>query len=64
MDFLKGKKTYITMVVVIVLGALGGWNEYCAGEEVVSFCREINVPNWVFSVLGTLGIYTRAVAKP
>jgi hypothetical protein len=63
MNFLKGKKTYITMVVMIVLGGLDSWNAYCSGPEVVSFCTQIQVPSFVFSILATLGIYTRSLAN-
>lgn len=62
MNFLKGKKTYLTMIVIIVLSAIGGWNEYCSGKDVVSFCTQVNVPEWIFGVLATLGIYTRSQA--
>jgi len=63
MGFLKGRKTYITMVVMIALGALDSWNGYCAGQEVASFCTQIQVPSFVFSILATLGIYTRSLAN-
>ena len=65
MSFLEGKKTYITMAVIIVLSAIGGWNDYCSNLlEAPSYCININVPTWLFTLLGTLGIYTRSAVKP
>ena len=60
LEKLKGKKTYLTMVIIIAFGTIGGWNEYCSGSDVVTFCKQIIVPDWIFAVLGTLGIYTRS----
>lgn len=59
MDFLKGKKTYITMAVLIILGAIEGYNEYCNGGV---GCKVIQVPGFIFSALAVLGIYTRSQA--
>jgi len=65
LKFLEGKKTFLTMAVIIILAAVNGWNEYCKGLEVIpSYCVNIAVPEWVFALLGALGIYTRAIAKP
>lgn len=61
--FLEGKKTYLTMVVMIILAAINGWNEYCATDEAAKFCFNIQIPDFVFALLATLGIYTRKVAK-
>ena len=60
---LKGYRTYITMVVMIVLGAINGWNQYCSGADVADFCFNIQIPGVVFSVLAALGIYTRSLAN-
>jgi len=60
MDKLKGYRTYITMVVMIVLGAIEGWNQYCGGTG----CKIVEVPGFVFSILAALGIYTRSIATP
>ena len=60
MDWLKGKKTYVTMACIIIFGALDAWNEYCGNGS----CKVIHVPSLVFVLLGSLGIYTRSVAKP
>jgi len=59
LSFLEGKKTYLVMICVIVFGALDAWNGYCATEA----CKVIEIPAYVFSILGALGIYTRIVAK-
>lgn len=59
MNFLKGKKTYITMAVLIILGGIDGYNQYCNGGV---GCHVIQVPGFVFSILGVLGVYTRSVA--
>lgn len=60
LDKLEGKKTYVVMGVTILLSALDAYNEYCGGAGT---CKAFNVPSWVFSVLASLGIYTRSVAK-
>lgn len=57
---LEGKKTYITMALIVIFGGLDAWNTHCITEG----CKVINIPPFVFSVLGALGIWTRAVAKP
>ena len=59
MKFLEGKKTYLVMAVVVVLGGIDAWNQHC----LTNACMIINIPAWVFSLLGVLGIYTRKVAK-
>jgi hypothetical protein len=65
MKFLQGKKTYLTMLIIIMVAGINGWNDYCATlVEAPSYCVNINVPEWVFAVLASLGIYTRSVAKP
>jgi hypothetical protein len=55
MKFLEGKKTYITMAVIAILGGIGALNE--AG------ITNIQIPEFVFSILALIGIYTRKVAK-
>lgn len=62
LEKLKGKRTYLTLAVVMVLGLIDTWNQYCTGVDVVPFCKQINVPGFVFTVLATLGIYTRSLA--
>ena len=55
MKFLEGKKTYLTMAVIAILGGIGALNE--AG------ITNIQIPEFVFSILALIGIYTRKVAK-
>lgn len=62
LDKLKGYRTYLTLAVVLVLGLIETWNQYCTGTDVVAFCRQVEIPGFVFSVLATLGIYTRKLA--
>lgn len=62
LEKLKGSRTYITLAVVLVLGLIETWNQYCLGTDVVTFCRQIEIPGFVFSILATLGIYTRKLA--
>ena len=59
MKWLEGKKTYLVMACIIIFGALDAWNEYCLGGT----CKVVEIPSFVFSLLGALGIYTRKVAK-
>lgn len=63
MDFLKGKRTYIVMVITLALGLIESWNAYCSGADVVSFCRQVEIPGFVFSGLAALGIYTRSLVN-
>lgn len=63
MKWLEGKKTYIVLIVTIALGLVETWNQYCLGADVVTFCRQIQVPGFIFTGLGMLGIYTRSVVK-
>lgn len=63
MDFLKGKRTYLVLAVTLILGLIESWNQYCLGTDVVSFCRHIEVPGFVFSGLAALGIYTRSLVN-
>ena len=60
MKFLEGKRTYITMAVIAVLGALDAYNQHCNAS---ALCKTINVPGWIFSILAALGVYTRAIVK-
>ena len=55
MKFLEGKKTYIVMAVTAIIGGIDALNQ--AG--LIHFA----IPSFVFIILATLGIYTRAVAK-
>ena len=57
---LDGRKTYLTMFVIIALGALDAYNQHCAGTGT---CMAYAVPGWVYSILGGLGICTRSQAK-
>ena len=52
---LEGKKTYLVLFVTAVVGAIDALNQ--AG--LISF----SIPSYVFIVLASLGVYTRAVAK-
>jgi hypothetical protein len=63
MNWLKGKRTYLTMVVIIALSAINGWNEYCATEGAAGFCVNVSIPEYAYAILGTLGIYTRSLAN-
>lgn len=56
MKWLEGKKTILTCAVIAVLGAIDSLN----GAGLIHF----SVPDWVFIILGGLGIYTRRIAKP
>ena len=60
-DKLQGKKTFIVMGVVILLGAIDAYNAHCVQTLT---CTAYAVPGWVYSVLGAAGIWTRSVAKP
>ena len=67
MKLLDGKKTYLTMLVVIVLAGIDAFNGYCGGltENAPAICGSaFQVPEFVYAILGALGIYTRSVAKP
>ena len=50
LKWLKGKKTYITLGVTAILGAIGALNQ--------SGATNIQIPDLVFTVLGALGIWT------
>lgn len=63
MDWLKGKRTYLTMVVMVVLGVIGSWNEYCRTDEAVSFCFNLQIPEWVYAILGMMGIQFRRISN-
>ena len=56
LKFLQGKKTYLVMIATIIIGGIDTANQ--AG--VIHF----TIPAIAYTVLGALGIYTRAVAKP
>lgn len=58
--FLEGKKTYLVMAVTMILAGIDEYNARCVGEA----CSQIDVPSWVFAVLGGMGIATRKLAKP
>lgn len=63
MDFLNGKKTYLTLIAVVALGLIESWNGYCGMPGALAQCTPIVVPGFVYSILGGLGIYARASAK-
>jgi len=63
LKMLKGKRTYVTMVVILVLGLIDSWNKYCGGEGVIEQCKIIEIPGGVFAILSALGIYTRKLAN-
>lgn len=58
---LEGKKTYLVMTVTALLGAIDAYNQHCVGT---GSCTSYEVPAIAYTVLASLGIYTRAVAKP
>jgi hypothetical protein len=58
LDKLKGFKTYITLGVIVLLGALDAYNGYCVSNALT--CKAFNVPEIIYVILGTLGIYTRS----
>lgn len=58
---LEGKKTYLVMGVTAVLGAIDAYNQHCVGT---GSCTSYEVPAIAYTVLASLGIYTRAIAKP
>lgn len=50
--WLKGKKTYITLGVTAVLGAIGALNQ--AGAT------DIQIPELAFTILGALGLWSNS----
>lgn len=64
MKWLEGKKTYIVLAVALILGGVDAWNTACLDAVDISWCKQLAVPSWVFSVLAAMGIWTRSVAKP
>jgi len=60
LEKMDGKKTYLVMAAVVIFGAIDAWNEHCG----FAGCKLIEVPKWIYPILGTLGVYTRSVAKP
>ena len=63
-DKLEGKKTYIVLVVTLLLGGLETWNALCGETIQAKWCVDFIVPPYVYAILAALGIYTRSVAKP
>jgi hypothetical protein len=61
--YFEGKKTKITMVVLIAYGVLETWNGYC-GVVNQDWCTNIVLPEWIPIVLGLLGFQFRNMAKP
>jgi len=61
-DKLEGKKTYIIMGITVIFAGIDTWNAHCGVPT--NLCKELNVPVYVYGILATLGIYTRAVVKP
>lgn len=52
------------MAVIIILGLIDGWNSSCASmPDPVAWCINVRIPEWVFALLGALGIYTRSLAN-
>ena len=49
LDKLNGKKTYITMAVIIGMGALVAYNTHCG--EATNMCKAFEIPPWAFSLL-------------
>lgn len=63
-DKLEGKKTYIIMGVAILFAVIDTWNGLCGETIKAVWCKDLNIPPYVFGILAALGIYTRSVAKP
>ena len=66
MSFLDGKKTYLTMIVMIILAVINGYNDYCATEGAADLCTKFSgfqVPEFIYGILAATGIYTRKVAR-
>jgi len=63
-DKLEGKKTYVVLGVAILFACIDTWNGICGEIIQASWCRDLNVPPYIFGILAALGIYTRSVAKP
>ena len=51
-NWLKGKKTYITLGITAVLGAIGALNQ--------SGATDIQIPDLIFTALGALGLWTNS----
>ena len=62
MKFLEGRKTYLVQLTQIIMGGLIAYNQHCATPE--SGCAGVAIPGAVIIILGTLGLWTRKVAKP
>ncbi len=60
MDWLEGKRTYIILAVMILLGMVDGWNEFCASATAFEYCFNIEIPPFVYSLLAAMGVVTRA----
>lgn len=57
LDKLKGYRTYLTLGVVVILGAIDAYNGHCVATQT---CKAFQIPGLVFTALGFLGIYTRS----
>ena len=57
LEKLKGYRTYLTLGVVVILGAIDAYNGHCVATGV---CKSFAVPGIAFTILGFLGIYTRS----
>ena len=59
MKLLEGKKTYIVMLVTIILSVIDEHYAQCMTEV----CASTDIPNWIYGVMAGLGVWTRRVAK-
>jgi hypothetical protein len=64
-NLLQGKKTYLVMAVTIILAALESFSGMCETmTDAPGWCLSFDIPEWVYAILGGMGVYTRKVAKP
>ena len=66
MNWLKGKKTIISGILIILAGGILQYNAMCQTDpaELADVCAVIIVPGWLVSTLGMLVVWCRKVAKP
>ena len=60
MNWLDGKRTYIILAVMIILGMVDSWNEFCASAHAFEYCPNIEIPPVVYSILAAMGVVTRS----
>ena len=62
LEKLEGKRTFITLGIAVLLGAIETYNLYCGIPS--NMCKVFDIPPFIYSFLAGIGIYTRAIAKP